>query len=64
MLLLGRYVGEEIRIGEDVVLRVVEIRGGKVRLGFDAPPHVAIHRAEVWARIQQQRAADGPRENL
>jgi carbon storage regulator len=64
MLVLGRNVDQEIRIGESIVVRVLEIRQGRVRLGFEAPPHVAIHRAEVWARIQAERdAGDGATAN-
>ncbi|MGH2202133.1 carbon storage regulator, partial [Enterococcus faecalis] len=44
MLTLTRSVGESIRIGEDIEVYVVEVRGGTVRLGFKAPREVAIHR--------------------
>jgi carbon storage regulator len=52
MLVLSRKQGEQIMIGENVVVTVVEIRGDRVRLGFDAPNYVAIHREEVYRRIQ------------
>ena len=48
MLVLSRKVKETIVIpGSNIRLTVVEIRGHKVRLGFDAPPHVAILRGEL-----------------
>jgi carbon storage regulator len=50
MLVLTRRVGEKIVIGNDVVLQVVEVRGDRVRLGFDAPPAVVIDRLEVHER--------------
>ncbi len=56
MLVLARREDERIRIGENVILRVVEIRGNVVRLGFDAPPDVAIHREEVWEQIRAKSA--------
>ncbi|MCW2684490.1 MAG: csrA [Blastococcus sp.] len=51
MLTLTRSVGETIRIGDDIEVHVVEVRGGTVRLGFKAPREVAIHREEVYRQI-------------
>ena len=54
MLVLTRKLGEEIVIPSlDVTIRLVEIRGDKVRLGVEAPLQVAVHREEVWDRIRQ-----------
>jgi carbon storage regulator len=53
MLILSRYAGEEIVIGDDIVLRVCELRGDQVRLGFVAPRGVTVHRREVWAAIHR-----------
>lgn len=47
MLVLSRKVNGRIRIGDDVVLTVVKIQGNKVRLGFEAPPHVKVVRDEL-----------------
>jgi len=47
MLVLGRRVGEEIWIGDDIRVVVVDIRGNQARLGFDAPLEVSIRRSEV-----------------
>jgi len=41
-------------IGTDVVVRVIEVKGGQVKLGIDAPRHTAIHREEVYRRIQHE----------
>jgi carbon storage regulator len=54
MLVLSRKKNQSIRVGNDIVVKVVEIRGNTVRLAFDAPPHVAIHRSEVRERIQRE----------
>jgi len=53
MLVLSRKTGEEIVINRDTALTVVEIRGGKVRLGFTAPKEVPIHRKEVQQEIDR-----------
>jgi carbon storage regulator len=56
VLTLTRSVGESIRIGEDIEVYVVEVRGGTVRLGFKAPREVAIHREEVYRQIAEANA--------
>jgi carbon storage regulator len=53
VLTLTRSVGETIRIGDDIEVHVVEVRGGTVRLGFTAPREVAIHREEVYRQIAE-----------
>jgi len=55
MLVLGRMVDQVIRIGDDVEVMVVEIRGDKVRLGITTPRAVEVHRQEVWAAIKAER---------
>lgn len=50
MLVLGRKVGDEIVIGDNIRLVVVSIRGNQVRLGFDAPREVAVRRREIISR--------------
>ncbi len=52
MLLLSRLIGEAIRIGEDVVVRVVAVKGNQVQFAIDAPRDVAVWRSEVLERIQ------------
>lgn len=50
MLCLSRHKDESIRIGHDVVITVIEIRGDKVRLGIEAPKETPVHRQEVYER--------------
>ena len=52
MLVLSRKERESVIVGNDVRVTVVAIRGDKVRLGFEAPSSVAVHREEVWLEIQ------------
>ncbi len=48
MLVLARKTGQQIMIGDSIVVTVVGIRAGQIRLGIDAPAHVAIHRREIY----------------
>ena len=57
MLVLTRKVDERIVIGDDVRITVLEIRGGKVKLGFECDGNVAVHRLEVYDRIRAERQA-------
>lgn len=50
MLILTRRVGESILIGDDITVVVIEIKGGQVRLGVEAPQGVAIDRQEIRLR--------------
>ncbi len=54
MLVLSRKKTESVRIGSDIVITIIEIRGDNVRLGFNAPKDVSIHRQEVYDIIMQQ----------
>jgi carbon storage regulator len=56
MLILTRKVGEVIRIGDAVTIRVLEVRGSQVRLGVDAPADVRIFREEVYRAMQDEQA--------
>ena len=55
MLVLSRYKNEDILINDNIIIKVIEIRGDKVRLGFDAPPSVKIHRREVYETIKRRK---------
>jgi carbon storage regulator len=54
MLVLSRKRGERIVIGPNIELTVVGIHGNSVRLAFDAPRDVFIHRQEIYQRIQDE----------
>ena len=51
MLVLQREVGEQIRIGKDVVVTVLRTATGRVSLGIEAPPGCRIRRREVFAAV-------------
>jgi carbon storage regulator len=54
MLVLTRKIGEAIRIGNDITVQVVAIRGGQVRIGLTAPADVRIFREEIFRTIEDQ----------
>lgn len=62
MLVLTRRVEEGIVIGDDVRIRVLEIKGHQVKLGIDAPRSTGVYREEIYHRIQEEnrRAAQVP----
>lgn len=50
-----RRAGEEIRIGDEIAVTVVDCQGDKVRVGIQASPEVPVGRAEVAARNRNER---------
>ncbi len=67
MLVLTRRAGESIMIDDEIELKVLKIRGSQVHLGIEAPRRAAVHRKEVWLRIQNgdpdERAGNRPPAN-
>ena len=59
MLVITRKVGQEIRIGDDIVINVIGIDRfrNQIRLGITAPRAVLVHRQEVYAAIQNEKKA-------
>jgi carbon storage regulator len=55
MLVLSRRVNQEIMIGDNVSVMVIEIRGDKVRLGVQAPAEIPVHRHEIYEAIQKEK---------
>ena len=60
MLVLTRRLNQSIKIGDDIEVTVIEVRGDQVRLGVSAPRDVSVHRKEVYLQIQSE--ADGTSE--
>jgi carbon storage regulator len=61
LLVLSRRRTERVIIGDaDIVITVLEVRGEKVRLGFEARSSISIHREETFLRIEEERKESGP----
>jgi carbon storage regulator len=57
MLILTRRVGESVKIGEEVTVTVLGIKGNQVRVGIAAPKSVAVHREEIFEKIKSEQTA-------
>ena len=62
MLILTRRVGETVMIGDEVTVTVLGVKGNQVRVGINAPKHVAVHREEIFERIKSEGDGDGDGE--
>jgi carbon storage regulator len=54
MLILTRRVGEALKIGNEVTVTVLAVKGNQVRVGISAPREVAVHRQEIFERIRRE----------
>ena len=55
MLILTRRVNESLRVGDDVTVTVVAVKGNQVRIGINAPKDVEVHREEIYERVQAEK---------
>jgi carbon storage regulator len=58
VLILTRRAGESIKIGDDVTVTVLGIKGGQIRIGINAPDDVTVHRNEVYDRIEARKSGN------
>ncbi len=57
MLIITRRPNQKIMLGDDVTIHVMEVSGGNVRLGIEAPRSVPVYREEIWAAVKDENQA-------
>ena len=57
MLILSRKIDQKIRIGDDIVITLIDVKGDQVKIGVEAPSNVKVYRQEVFEASQSENKA-------
>lgn len=60
MLILTRRISESVKIGDNVTIKILGVKGNQVRLGVEAPREIPVHREEIYERIRREATAAAP----
>ncbi len=62
MLIITRRAGQNVMLGDDITVHVMEIVGNSVRLGVEAPKSLPVYREEIWAAVKEENQASAKAE--
>jgi carbon storage regulator len=55
MLVLSRRIGETLMVGDDVAITFLNVNRNQIKIGIEAPKDIAIHRKEIFLKIQEEK---------
>ena len=63
MLILTRRTGEAVMIGDEVIVSILGIKGNQALIGITAPKDIAVHREEIYEKIQDEQESEDQQDN-